>query len=755
MYIKKHIKIVLAVVVVSISLLAFNIFKTPQDNPEKDKLLLELLQFVVSNYHYEQKDINDDFSKAVYKDYIKSLDSEKKFFLQSDINEFSKYELQIDDAIKNKDLTFFDLTYNRLQQRIRESRIYYAEILEKPFEYFTDETIEMDADKNQYATTTVQLKDNWRKIIKLSTLASLTEKMKMEDDKKNGVTPTSDAQSTLDPSSKEAAAIAKAKEKLKESKTEADYKPKSFVQLEIETRESSKKNYDEYFSYMKDLEREDYFTMFINSIAEQFDPHTSYFAADDKEKFDVSMSGKFFGIGARLQKKGDYTEISELISGGPAWRERELEKGDIIMKVGQGIKEPEDIIGMKINDVVKRIKGPKGTEVRLTVKKITDGSTKVIKITRDEVELEETYAKSTIVKKDGKIFGIINLPKFYIDFENKDNRDAAKDVAIEVERLKLQGVEGIAIDLRDNGGGSLRTVVDIAGLFIKDGPIVQVKTVGRKQEVLSDQDSKIQWDGPLVLMINNFSASASEILAAAMQDYKRGIVIGSTQSYGKGTVQNVIDLNQMVRNSAVGDLGAMKTTTQKFYRIDGGSTQLKGVSSDVAMPDRYSYIEVGERDAKNAMPWDKIEPAQYSPINNISNYNSAIANSKLRISQNPQFKMIDENAKILSKRKDETVYSLNINKFKAEEEELNAEIKRFKPISEYTNKLTFISLPEEVKQFSQDTILKKKRDRWHEQLAKDAYVEEALNVLGDLSPKSVVKTKLPYKNKKGKLVGQL
>ena len=742
---KNHIKIVIAVIVLSISLLAFNIFKTPQNNPEKDKLLLELLQFVISNYHYEQKDINNDFSKAVYKDYISMLDSDKKFFLKSDIDEFSKYELQIDDAIKNKDLTFFDLTYNRLRKRIDESKIYYKDILAKPFEYFTEESIQMNSEKNQYATTAEELKDNWRKIIKIATLANLTEKMKAEEDKKNGVNqPTENAQTSQ-----------KALEKLKEKKSEAEIKPKSFVQLEIETRENSKKLYDDYFVFMKDLERDDYFSMFINSISEQFDPHTSYFAADDKEKFDVSMSGKFFGIGARLQKKGDYTEISELISGGPAWREHELEKGDIIMKVGQGLKEPEDIIGMRLNDVVKRIKGPKGTEVRLTVKKITDGSTKIIKIVRDEVELEETYAKSTTVIKDGKKFGIINLPKFYIDFENKDNRDAAKDVAIEVERLRAQGVSGIAIDLRDNGGGSLRTVVDIAGLFIKDGPVVQVKTVGRKQEVLSDQDLKIQWDGPLVLMINNFSASASEILAAAIQDYKRGIVIGSAQSYGKGTGQNVIDLNQMVRNSSAGDLGALKTTTQKFYRIDGGSTQMKGVASDVVMPDRYSYIDVGERDAKNAMAWDKIEPAQFSQVANIVNFNNVIANSKLRIAQNAHFKMIDENAKILSKRKDETIYSLNINKFKAEEEELNAELKKFKPISEYNNKLTFVSLPEEVKLFAQDTILKKKRDRWHELLTKDAYVDEALNVLGDLSPKSVVKTKLPYKNKKGKLVGQL
>ena len=506
---------------------------------------------------------------------------------------------------------------------------------------------------------------------------------------------------------------------------------------------------------MKDIQRDDYFSIFINSVAEQFDPHTSYLAAEDKEKFDVSMSGKFFGIGARLQKKNDYTEITELISGGPAWKEKELEAGDVILKVAQGLNEAEDVVGMRINDVVKRIKGPKGTEVRLTVKKITDGTIKVIKIVRDEVEIEETYAKSSIVKKDGKTFGIINLPKFYIDFENKENRDAAKDVAIEIERLKKQGVSGIAIDLRDNGGGSLRTVVDIAGLFIKEGPIVQVKTVGKKQEILSDTDSKVQWDGPLVLMINNFSASASEILAAAIQDYKRGVIIGSKQSYGKGTVQNVIDLNQLVRNSPLGDLGALKTTTQKFYRIDGGSTQLKGVSSDVVMPDRYSHIEVGERDMDNAMEWDKIDQAAFSQVSKNEGFDNAIANSKLRIEQSPQFKLIDENAKLLSIRKDETVYSLNYNKFKLEEEKLNAEIKKYKVISEYKNKLTFTSLPNEMELFAKDADLKMKRQRWHEDMAKDAYIEEAVNILGDLQSKTIVKTKLPYKNKKGKLLGQL
>jgi carboxyl-terminal processing protease len=308
--------------------------------------------------------------------------------------------------------------------------------------------------------------------------------------------------------------------------------------------------------------------------------------------------------------------------------------------------------------------------------------------------------------------------------------------------------------LRDNGGGSLRTVVDIAGLFIDQGPVVQVKSAGKTKEVLSDTDSKIQWDGPLVIMINNFSASASEILAAAIQDYKRGIIIGSKQSYGKGTVQNVVDLNQFVRNSEVGDMGALKTTTQKFYRIDGGSTQLKGVASDVVMPDRYSYIPIGERDTDNAMPWDKIDAAQYNVLK-PNNFEVAIANSKKRLAESAQFNLIDENAKWLSKRKDDNVYSLNINKFKKQQEVIELESKKFKAIADFKDNLVFNSLPYENSLMEKDTVFKEKRVRWHESLSKDAYVEEALNILGDLQPKSVVKSQMPIKTKKGKLVGSL
>lgn len=695
-FMKRNYKVILVITALSAVLWSFIPTKKKSD-PEKDKLLLELLTMVLERGHYSPVAIDDAFSKKVYAKYLDGIDPTKRFFLQSDIEEFSKYEMQIDDMIKNKDLTFFNLTNSRLLQRMQESRAIYEEVLAGPFDFTANENINVDYEKLPYAKSKKELMDRWRKQLKLQALSSVTDKQKLEEDKKT---------------------------------KDASYDVKSFETIEKEVRENSLKSLDDYFDFIqKELTRNDWFSIYLNAIVERFDPHTFYFSPEDKEKFDVSMSGTFEGIGARLQKKNDAVEISELISGGPAWKGKELEAGDLILKVAQGKEEPIDVAGMRLDDVVKKIKGPKGTEVRLTVKKV-DGSIKVISIVRDEVETEETFAKSSIVEKDGKRFGIVYLPKFYISFENKENRDAYKDVAIEIERLKAQNIDGLIMDLRDNGGGSLETVVKMVGLFIPEGPVVQVKAPGRNPEILPDPDKKVQYDGPLVVMINNFSASASEIFAAAIQDYKRGIVVGSKHSYGKGTVQNVIDLNQFIRGNSYGDLGALKTTIQKFYRINGGSTQREGVMSDIVFPDRYSYLDMGERDEESALPWDKIAPAKYEPL--TINYDQIIANSKKRIAGNSYFKLIDENAKWIFERKDENTFSLNLNQFKKEMAQSDAKIKKFKVLSDYNNKLKFNSLPHEVVLFEKDSLLKQKRERWHEDLQKDVYIEETLNVIAEI-----------------------
>lgn len=702
-FMKRNYKVILLITALSAVLWSF-IPSEKKEDSEKDKLLLELLAFVLERGHYSPIEMNDEFSKKVYAKYLDNIDPTKRFFIQSDIDEFQEYETLIDDMVKNKDLTFFNLTYERLLKRMKEAREIYVGVLDKPFDFNQKETINVDYEKMPFAKNKSELKDRWRKQLKLQALSSITDKEKLEFDKKE-----------------------------KDPKAEI----KSLEEIEKEVRKNSLKSLNEYFDFIEDeLDRNDWFAIYLNSIVERFDPHTFYFSPDDKEKFDVSMSGTFQGIGARLQKKESGVEISELISGGPAWRGKELEAGDVILKVGQGKEDPIDVAGMRLDDVVKKIKGPKGTEVRLTVKKV-DGTIKVISIIRDEVETEETFAKSSIVEKDGKRFGIIHLPKFYISFENKQKRDAFKDVAAEVEKLKAQNIDGLVMDLRDNGGGSLETVVKMVGLFIPEGPVVQVKAPGRNPEILPDTDKRVQYDGPLVVMINNFSASASEIFAAAIQDYNRGIVVGSKHSYGKGTVQNVIDLNQFVRGSSYGDLGALKTTIQKFYRINGGSTQKEGVRSDIVFPDRFSYLDMGERDEESALPWDKIAPADYKPLD--ANFEIVKANSKKRIAVNPTFNLIDENAKWIFERKDDNVFGLSLEDFKKEMNASDAKAKKFKTISEYNNKLKFSSLPDEIALFTNDTILKQKRERWHEELQKDIYVEETLNIILDM--KSLAKGK--------------
>lgn len=677
----------------------FTSFQSTANTDPKDKVLITILRYVLTEGHYEPKEINDVFSENVYTTFIDNLDPSKRYFLQSDIDEFSKYKFLIDDEIKNEDLTFFFLVYNRFKDRSNESKDYYKAILDHSFNFNTDEILDVDYDKALYAKNKKELIDVWRKQLKISTLSILYDKTKEEDDK---------------------------------FKADSTYQFQPINILEASARESVLKNMDEFYERFDELTYSDWFTTYINCIAEQFDPHTSYFDPSIKKKFDQSISGKLEGIGARLQKQNEYTKVIELISGGPAWKQGDLEVGDLILKVAQGNGEPLNIVGMRLDDAIEFIKGPKGTEVNLTVKKI-DGTTQIISIIRDVVELEETFVKSSIVEKDGRTFGVIDLPKFYIDFDEENFRNSTTDMKQEIERLKKQNVEGLVIDLRNNGGGSLQTAIEISGLFINKGPIVQVKYRGANPEIKKDTDPKIQWDGPLVILVNELSASASEIFAAAMQDYKRAIIIGGKQTYGKGTVQSVIDLNRY--HNLKEDIGALKMTIQKFYRINGGSNQLEGVHSDIMLPSRYSYLEVGERDEKNALKFDKVSPANYTLWNNYDNFDEVINNSKKRIATNDTFKLIDENAKWLKKSQEDTLIYLNMNAYKADIESHEEVASKFNPIRDYTTNLTFNSPLYEQPLIDADESLAEKREAWHKNLKKDIYIEEALNVLNDLKIK--------------------
>jgi len=668
------------------------------DDPDKDKLLMQLITYLLEEGHFEPKAINDDFSEGVYTSFLNQVDPFKNYFYQSDIDDFERFKTDIDDQILDQEVRFFNLVYERLMIRIENSREVYSQVLNIPFDYNLEETFSTDYENKAYPTSKFEMKENWRKQLKFSTLSNyydlVTNEAKDDDDSNN------------------------------EKKSNTDF--------EIEAREAILKSLNETASYMDDLRRDDWLSIYINTIAEEFDPHTFYFAPQDKDRFDAQMSGKYEGIGARLQKRMDEISITELISGGSAWRQNKLEVGDVILKVRQEDEiEAVNVVGMRLDDAVKLIKGPKGTNVILTLKKVT-GTIEDLSIPRDEIELEETYAKSSTVKKEGATFGVINLPKFYVDFEDYNNRNAASDVKKEIERLKAEGMQGLILDLRNNGGGSLKTVVDMGGLFIEEGPIVQVRSTGEDKEVLKDTDRSIEWEGPLVILVNELSASASEILAAAMQDYKRAIVIGSKQTYGKGTVQNIVDLNRMIRGNTNGDMGAFKFTTQKYYRINGGSTQLEGVKSDVVVPDRYSYIDIGERDQDNPLAWDEIAPANYTIWESTFDYDKTIQNSKDRMNTSAGIKLIDDNARWVKTMRDQSEYQLNFSAYSKNLEQKESEAKRFDKLSEYQTNLSFESLPYELPLMAQDSVLKINRTRWHENLSKDIYIEEAINVLSDL-----------------------
>ena len=668
--------------------------------PDKDRVLLELIQYVLEAGHYDPSELDTDFSLRFYKDYIEALDYSKRYFLKSDIESFEQFNTMLDDQIKMGDLTFFDLTYQRVSKRIADIEPIYTEILSEPFDFNKKDVLITDKKKLDYVETKEELKDRWRLYLKYNTLVRLTEELESQ------------------------------KKRVEEGDAE---NVKTFEELEAEARAETLKTFNDLNTRWKELERDDWFSIYLNVMTSQFDPHTNYFAPQEKKMFDQGMSGKLEGIGARLQSKDGYVTVIEVISGSPSWKQGELEVEDKILKVAQGSEgEPVNIVGMRLDDSVDLIKGKKGTIVKLWLKKI-DGSKKTIEITRDIVEIDETFAKSSIIEKNGKKYGLINLPKFYVDFDDRNARNAGDDVEKEVKYLKSENVEGIILDLRNNGGGSLQTAIKMSGLFIDQGPIVQVKSRDKAPQVLEDTESGILWNGPLVIIINEYSASASEIVAAALKDYNRAVIIGSKHSYGKGTVQNIWDLDKLINpNLDVDPLGSIKLTIQKFYRINGGATQLKGVESDVVIPDRYSYLEIGEKEQENPMEWDTIQPLKYEIWDGDLNLEKVKKNSSERIADSEIFKLIDENAVWLKKRRDESNVALDLESFEKENKAFEKEVEKFKPISKYDNKLAFTSTKHEMEVLVQDSLLTKKRERWHKALKKDVYVEEAVNILGDL-----------------------
>lgn len=675
-------------VIFPLLLIGFAITNKKFSDPNKDRLLMEVVKYVVEKGHYKKISIDDNLSENLYHSFIKQLDNQKRFFLKSDIREFEKYKYLLDDQIKEYDLSFFNLVYQRSKIRIEEAKSYYEELVNNKFNFNLNENIDLDFEKKEYARSKSEIKNRWRKQLKFSTLDIATLKL-------------GDTLSIIND------------------------------RIYNESIAIVKKNTEDYFEFITDLDRDDWYSNYLNAFLTQLDPHTYYFQPEDKERFDVNISGKFTGIGARLTKTEGNIKVVEIIIGGPVWKDKLLDVGDIIIKVAQENEEPVDIVGMKVDDAIKLIKGPEKSIVSLTVKKL-DGSIKEVQITRALVELEELYAKSTLIEEDDIRYGYISLPKFYVDFSNYKNRNSAEDVKNEIIKLKNNGIEGLILDLRNNGGGSLQSVVDMTGLFIEKGPIVQVKSIGNRKQVLYDRNSEIVWDGPLVVLINEMSASASEILAAALQDYERAVILGSKKTFGKGTVQNVIDLNKFISNSDF-DLGALKITTDKFYRINGESVQLEGVKSDVIVPDSYMHIFNGEKDEENPLAWDKIDPAMYNPWINEGSLDFISSNAQNRVNDNNYLKLISKRADWIEKQQKNKTIPLKFLTYQNYLDENKNKTKEFESLSKYSNDLNFKLLKSEKDYIMSNKELLSNRNRWHKNLTKDIYISEGVNILKQLS----------------------
>ena len=676
------------VAIVAIILFGFSFSDKKFSDPNKEKLLIEVVKYVVEKGHYSTLDINDDISEKIYNTYLEQLDAQKRFFLQSDIRQFEKYKFKLDDQLKNQDLTFFNLVYETSRKRINEVKNYYEEIMNNKFDFSSDEDINLDFENKSYARNSKDIKNRWRKQLKFSTLDIIS--LKLGD---------------------------------------------SIKVVDVNTRNESmtliKKNTDDFFDYVEEMDRDDWFANYINAFLNQLDPHTVYFNPEDKDRFDTNISGKFDGIGARLQKTEGTVKIVDIIVGGPIWKDKLLDVGDVILKVAQENQDPVNIIGMKLDDAIKLIKGPADSFVTLTVKKIS-GEIKDILIKRGVVELEELYAKSTLINKGDKNYGYISLPKFYIDFSDRKSRNSANDVKNEIIKLKNNGISGLILDLRNNGGGALQTVVDMTGLFIEKGPIVQVKSTGNRKQILYDKDPQIVWDGPLVILMNKMSASASEILAGALQDYNRAVIIGNEKSFGKGTVQNVIDLNRFISNSSY-DLGALKITTDKFYRINGESVQLEGVKSDIVIPDSYKYIFNGEKDEKNPLQWDKISPANFEKWAKRDYLNKISLENQSRIDNDDYYSLINDRAQWLKDQQSNKTISLNFNSYNSFLIKQREKNKRFESLNKYENTLNFKLLKTEKQYIMSNKELLSSRNRWHRNLTKDLYIEEGVKALEMLS----------------------
>ena len=674
---------------------AFNSNKQNQESPDlRHRKLLSTIGHLLESEHYSPRKIDDVFSNDVFNEYLKTLDADKTLFTQEDIESLKKYKTSIDNEIHGEDIEFVpavDLIY---EKRAAESKRIFDSLIASPFDFNSDDSLLYDATNTTYPLNDKDRIIRWSKILKYKILDR----------------------------------YANAIEERTKNKGKDKFVVKSDSLIEAESRQAVKKAQIKRFELLdKTFGKEKRFETFLNTITGLMDPHTDYFAPVEKRSFTEQMSGVFYGIGALLSQDDKGVKIANVTPGGPAWKSGQIVANDVIIKVAQGAGEPVDIEGYETTDAVKLIRGDLGTEVRLTIRK-PDGTIKVVALKREKVVLDEGYARSAVITKGNDKYGYIYLPDFYADFERTDGHRCSEDVAKEIEKLKAEKVKGITIDVRFNGGGSLYEVIQMVGLFIDKGPVVQIRTREGRSQVLSDDTPGTLYDGPLVVMINEFSASASEIFAAAIQDYKRGLVIGSTSSYGKGTVQRNVSFGKPMDSLGIQtEYGTVKLSFQKFYRITGSSTQLKGVASDIVLPDDYEYFKYREKDNPSALAWDEIEKAKFQPMPYASTLSNIALNANKKIQSDTSLIRYRKNAQMIAAQIDRPIY-LNLDKYLAYKKDIQSVIKQNENIIKLKDSMSISSLKADYDKFFNNPD-KPKQDRyqaWLKQIAKDAQIDQSI-----------------------------
>jgi carboxyl-terminal processing protease len=669
----------------------------------REKILSQMIGNGLLNWHYSGKKIDDDFSLKSFAQYTKYLDFGKSFLIQADLDALKVFDQKIDDEVLDGDFSLPRLGKQLLRQRVLQVKDICQEILKKPFDFSLDEEIELDTEKRNYARSLDDLKEWWFKRLKYLTLTQYLNLFKLAEDKK-----------------------------IKGKKSDYVFSP----ELEIQARKAVEKSVQRLFNRLLQDRSEDMQSLYFNALLAVFDPHSQYFPPEAKETFDIDMSGTLEGIGALLGEDDGYVKVFEVIPGSPAWIQNILKVEDIILKVGQGNDEPVDIVGMNVADAARLVRGKKGSQVRLTVKK-TDGRIMQISLIRNVVEIQETYARSAVLfnEKLKKSFGYIFLPKFYHDFNRRNGRNASDDVKAELEKLVAQNVDGIILDLRNNGGGALDDAEKMSGLFIEKGPLVQLKDRNSPPQVHEDRDASVSYQGPLVILVNALSASASEILAAAMQDYGRAIIIGGAHTFGKGTVQVMLDLDRYLpaEMARYRPLGAIAITVQKYYRITGASTQYQGVVPDIILPDLYSYLDIGEKSQPYSLPWDTIPALSFMPWGkSFHDLTEIKARSQQRLNNSVRFGQIAANISRLKKQREKTEVTLNLKKFQSEQDALFQEAERFnREQVEFPYIQARLLETAAAATTAAKATLEVKRKEWISDLRQDSIIEEAIQVLND------------------------